>query len=78
VRLRCPLGARNCETQKPGVSELSNGGNGCDDTLQWWVTDFLNPPPRDPDAPPPETRRHPRDYAMADLPHECRAVLAAD
>src|SRR5690606_16866488 len=44
VRLKCPKGARQCETQTPTVAELSNGGNGCDDTLMWWVTDFLNPP----------------------------------
>ena len=44
VRLKCPKGARLCETQKPTVAELSNGGDGCDDTLMWWVTDYLNPP----------------------------------
>jgi penicillin-insensitive murein endopeptidase len=77
VRLKCPRGARNCETQTPTVAELSKGGNGCDDTLQWWVTDFLNPPPRDPNAPPPERRRHPREYTMADLPRACQAVLAS-
>jgi penicillin-insensitive murein endopeptidase len=77
VRLKCPRGARNCETQTPTVADLSKGGNGCDDTLQWWVTDFLNPPPRDPNAPPPKPRRHPRDYTMADLPRTCRAVLAS-
>ncbi|WP_296643316.1 penicillin-insensitive murein endopeptidase [Roseinatronobacter sp.] len=77
VRLKCPRGARNCETQTPTVAELSKGGNGCDETLQWWVTDFLNPPPRDPNAPPPERRRHPREFTMADLPGACRAVLAS-
>jgi len=77
VRLKCPRGARNCETQTPTVAELSKGGNGCDETLQWWVTDFLNPPPRDPNAPPPTPRRHPRDYTMADLPRACGAVLVS-
>ena len=43
VRLKCPAGARLCETQTPTVSELSNGGNGCDDTLMWWVTDYPEP-----------------------------------
>ena len=30
VRLKCPKGASLCQTQKPTVSELSKGGNGCD------------------------------------------------
>jgi penicillin-insensitive murein DD-endopeptidase len=79
VRLRCPRGASACETQTPTVAELSNGGNGCDDTLMWWVTDFLNPPdptkvPKDPEEP----KRGPRDYTMADLPAQCADVLNSD
>ncbi len=78
VRLKCPRGARLCETQKPTVAELSKGGNGCDETLMWWVTDYLNPPkptkkPKDP-AP---RKRHPREYTMADLPKQCQDVLAS-
>jgi penicillin-insensitive murein endopeptidase len=82
VRLKCPKGARLCETQKPTVSELSNGGDGCDDTLTWWVTDYLNPPketkkpkPKEDDAP---RKRHPREFTMADLPKQCKDVLASD
>jgi penicillin-insensitive murein DD-endopeptidase len=79
VRLRCPKGAWACETQSPTVAELSNGGNGCDDTLMWWVTDYLNPPdptkvPKDPEEP----KRGPRDYTMADLPAQCADVLSSD
>lgn len=77
VRLRCPADARDCEPQRPTVAELSRGGNGCDETLMWWVTDFLNPPPRDPNAPPPPPERTVRDYTLADLPGQCRDVLAA-
>lgn len=77
VRLKCPRGARACVTQTPTVAELSKGGNGCDDTLQWWVTDFLNPPPPDPNAKPAPPARHPRDYTMADLPSACQGVLAS-
>ncbi len=78
VRLKCPKGAKLCETQTPSVSELSKGGNGCDETLTWWVTDYLNPPkptkkPKDP-AP---RKRHPREYTMADLPNQCKDVLAS-
>ena len=73
VRLRCPAGSPDCETQTPTVAELSNGGNGCDETLTWWVTDFLNPParPAQPPAEPAEPRRHPRDFTFADLPRQC-------
>ena len=79
VRLKCPVGAGLCQTQSPTVNDLSNGGDGCDDTLMWWVTDFLNPPkggkkPKDPDAP---KKRGPRDYTMADLPRQCVDVLAS-
>ena len=80
VRLKCPKGARLCETQSPTVGELSKGGNGCDDTLNWWVTDYLTPPkkgtkkPVDPDAP---RKRHPREFTMSDLPKQCKDVLAS-
>lgn len=79
VRLKCPKGARLCETQKPTVADLSKGGNGCDDTLMYWVTDYLNPPkptknPKKPEKP----ERGPRDFTMADLPKQCAAVLSSD
>ncbi len=78
VRLRCPAGSRACETQTPTVADLSNGGNGCDDTLTWWVTDYLNPPPPPPVVSPPTEpaprRRHPREYTLADLPRQCTQV----
>lgn len=81
VRLKCPKGARLCETQKPTVSELSNGGNGCDDTLMWWVSDdYLNPKPSkkpkktDEDTP---RKKGPREYTMADLPGQCKDVLSS-
>ncbi len=79
VRLKCPKGAKLCVTQTPTVAELSNGGNGCDETLNWWVTDYLAPAdpskvPTDPEAPP---KRGPRDYTMADLPAQCADVLSS-
>lgn len=81
VRLKCPKGARLCETQAPTVAELSQNGDGCDDTLMWWVTDYLNPPksdgkkPKDEDSP---RKKGPREFTMADLPKQCQAVLAAN
>lgn len=79
VRMKCPAGAGLCQTQTPTVAELSKGGDGCDETLMWWVTDYLNPPkptkkPKDP-AP---RQRHPREFTMADLPRQCAAVLSSD
>lgn len=81
VRLKCPDGSPACQTQKPTVKELSKGGDGCDKTLEWWVTDYLNPPkpaakPKKPAKPAPK-KRHPREYTMADLPKQCANVLAS-
>lgn len=80
VRLKCPRGDGRCETQKPTVSELSKGGDGCDETLTWWVTTYLdelrNPPkPTKPKGPRKKTAR---EYTMADLPKACMSVLASD
>lgn len=80
VRLKCPKGAKLCETQKPSVSALSKGGDGCDETLKWWVTEYLNPPkdtkkkPKDDDAP---KKKGPRQFTMADLPRQCKDVLVS-
>jgi penicillin-insensitive murein endopeptidase len=81
VRLKCPKGARLCETQTPTVADLSKGGDGCDETLMWWVTDYLDPPKADPNKPKEDDapkKKGPRDYTMADLPKQCKGVLAAD
>lgn len=79
VRLKCPKGAKLCETQKPTVADLSKGGNGCDDTLTYWVTDYLNPPkPTKKPKKPAKPERGPRDFTMADLPKQCAAVLSSD
>jgi penicillin-insensitive murein endopeptidase len=78
VRLKCPRGARYCETQTPSVRELSKGGDGCDETLMWWVTDYLDPPKptKKPKEPAPR-QRHPREFTLADLPRQCQNVLAS-
>lgn len=77
VRLKCPRDSKECVTQKPTVAELSKGGSGCDETLTWWVTDYLNPPKTTEPSKPAPKERGPKDYTLADLPSECRAVLAA-
>lgn len=78
VRLKCPKGARLCETQSPTVAELSKGGDGCDETLQWWVSDaYLHPKPSKTPAPATPRKRGARDYTMADLPKQCQDVLSS-
>jgi penicillin-insensitive murein endopeptidase len=76
VRLKCPKGNRTCTTQKPTVAKLSNGGDGCDATLQWWVTDYLNPPKTTTKAEKPsKPKRGARDYTLSDLPRQCAALI---
>lgn len=80
VRLKCPQGAELCKTQSPTVADLSKGGDGCDETLTWWVTDYLNPPKSTGDPKPEDGTREkrPREFTMADLPSQCAAVLSSD
>lgn len=82
VRLKCPKGAADCITQTPTVAELSNGGDGCDASLTWWVTTYLEPPKKPtgpasakPTGPAP---RNATTYIMADLPGQCANVLSAN
>lgn len=75
VRLKCPAGSPSCETQKPTVSALSNGGDGCDDTLTWWVTTYLEELRNPPKQPEGKREKTARDYTMADLPKSCTSVL---
>lgn len=79
VRMKCPPGQRLCETQTPTVAELSKGGDGCDETLNWWVTTYLeelrHPPKREkPTGPPPKTAK---TYLLSDLPRQCQDVLSS-
>ncbi|MEO0386288.1 MAG: penicillin-insensitive murein endopeptidase [Pseudomonadota bacterium] len=69
VRLNCPAGQLGCREQ-----DAPPPGDGCADAV-WWVTDALNPPKPDPNAPkpPPKPARGP--ITLADLPQQCSAVL---
>ncbi|MCX7888530.1 MAG: penicillin-insensitive murein endopeptidase [Rhodobacteraceae bacterium] len=76
VRLKCPAGSPACQTQTPTVAELSEGGDGCDDSLMWWVTTYLEElknPPKKPKG--GKREKTPREFTMADLPKACGAVL---
>lgn len=78
VRLKCPAGSPDCQKQTPTVAQLSKGGDGCDETLEWWVTDYLNPPKPTKPAKPAPRKRGARDYVMADLPAQCGRVLRSN
>lgn len=67
VRLKCPEGAENCRPQDPPPP-----GDGCDQAREW-VSNILNPPPPDPNAPAPTPSGPTR---MSDLPGQCGAVAA--
>ncbi|MFC2966975.1 penicillin-insensitive murein endopeptidase [Acidimangrovimonas pyrenivorans] len=81
IRLKCPPGATLCQTQRPTVAQLSHGGNGCDKSLRWWVTDYLealkHPPKPKKNAKKRPHRKGPREFTMADLPAQCANVLAS-
>ena len=79
VRLKCPAGSALCLTQAPTVSDLSKGGNGCDETLNYWVSDaYLHPKPIKNPGPPPPHKKTSREFVMADLPAQCVAVLKSN
>jgi penicillin-insensitive murein endopeptidase len=63
VRLACPPGEASCVDQAPPPP-----GDGCGEELAWWfTTEPWTPKP----VPPP------KPVLLADLPDQCRAVLAA-
>jgi penicillin-insensitive murein DD-endopeptidase len=84
VRLKCPAGATECQPQTPTVSQISDGGSGCDASLTWWVTTYLeelkHPPkpqkPTKPAKPPKPKERGPREYVLSDLPAKCADIVA--
>ena len=81
VRLKCPAGASECQSQTPTVNEISSGGSGCDASLTWWVTTYLEelrhpPKPTKPTTPPKPKQRGPREFILSDLPAKCADILA--
>lgn len=78
VRLKCPAGSSACKVQSPTVDELSKGGDGCDESLTWWVTTYLEELKHPPKAVKGPKKKTARDFTMADLPKQCTRVLAAE
>jgi penicillin-insensitive murein DD-endopeptidase len=79
IRLKCPAGADTCQPQTPTVDTLSQGGDGCDASLQWWVTDYLTKPVasakvtnKQTDTPRPKGARA---LTLTDLPKTCHRVV---
>ena len=77
VRLKCPENSTDCIKQIPTVNELSDNRYGCDETLNWWVTEFLEPKKAltKEEEKALKLKRTPRDYTMADLPLKCVDVI---
>ncbi|MBV8792637.1 MAG: penicillin-insensitive murein endopeptidase [Pseudolabrys sp.] len=66
VRLKCPAGQPNCR----GMSSPPPAGEACGDSdFKFWFTKAIEP--KKPSSKPP------RALTMADLPKECKQVLAA-
>jgi len=65
IRVRCPKGSEGCRGQDPPPN-----GDGCGQELDWWFTDAVLRPPKQPPKPRPPLR-------LADLPTACRTVLTA-
>jgi penicillin-insensitive murein endopeptidase len=68
IRIKCPAGSKTCESQKD-----QEGGEGCSaaDLAYWFKDDVIHPKPS---LEPPTPRVGP---TLAQLPAECRKVLAA-
>ena len=68
IRIRCPSGSPECESQKPQTE-----GEGCKPSdLAFWFKDSVlhpKPPPKPPKPHPPMT--------LAQMPADCRTVLNA-
>lgn len=66
IRIACPAGSHGCEDQPEPPA-----GDGCGKPLEDWFAMFRRPPPTTPAKPKPP-------LTLAQLPAECRTVLAAE
>ncbi len=79
VRLHCPKHSTDCIPQTPSITKISQSADGCDHTLEWWVTTALAPykKPAKPAKKRP-AKRSTLDFTMKDLPKQCLSVIHAD
>ena len=68
MRLRCPPGVAGCRGQEPPPA-----GDGCGDSLAYW----LGPAPWKPAPKPTKPSPPPREIMLSDLPAVCSEVLTA-
>lgn len=76
IRLGCPRGSSNCQSQPPVP-----GGDGCDAELKDWLKRVAPKPKPPAEAAKPAKPKKPGpvrpDITLADLPPDCRTVLTA-
>ena len=77
IRLKCPKTSNNCMAQTPTIINLGGTSFGCNETLNWWVTDYLKPkkPLTEEEKRKLRLKRTPRDFTMMDLPKLCQSVI---
>ena len=79
IRLKCPEGSTVCQNQKPTIPDISQSDDGCDHTLNWWVTKALEPYKK-PTTPKKKkkSKKNALTFRMDDLPKQCLAVIHTD
>ena len=76
IRLKCPKSDLKCITQRPSIPEISQSADGCDHTLQWWVTTALEPvKPRKKSKKKKAVKKNALTFLPEDLPEECKKVM---
>lgn len=68
IRLKCPSGQQGCKDQAPPPP-----GDGCDASLDWWLSDKPYAKPDQPQKP----QKPPKPMVLSDLPPACASVLNA-
>jgi penicillin-insensitive murein endopeptidase len=75
VRIKCPPGFGGCKAQTPPT-----GDDGCGKEVDQWLAKVIPAKPSPPVAKPPSVSVRPPapPVMLADLPPECRSLLAAE
>ncbi len=78
VRLKCPNASRDCKNKSPSITELSQTPDGCDQSLDWWVTTALKPPKKTENKKSTRKKfveKNSRNFLMSDLPKKCTKII---
>lgn len=76
VRLNCPAGNRGCTNTASPVAALSGNDNGCGAAAQE-LAYRANPSSRPKAGPGNPNYRHPRTFALAEMPRQCQIIGTA-